>query len=152
MIALRDVLLLSIRPEHAQNIFAGTKTVELRRIRPRVSNGSQVLIYVSSPVKALAGGFQIAEVIEGKPERLWDKVKKYAAVTREQFDSYFTGAAMGYGMMIANVWALDQTVPLEHLRKRLPGFQPPQSYRYLKDTEIRMVGVSSEACFHEIPL
>lgn len=100
----------------------------------------------------MAGGFQIAEVIEGKPERLWDKVKEYAAVTKEQFDAYFSGAAMGYGMMIANVWALDQTVPLEQLRERLPGFQSPQSYRYLKDTDIRMVGVSSEACFHEILL
>lgn len=145
----QDALLLSIRPEHAQNIFTGTKTVELRRVRPRVSKGYKVLVYVSSPIKALVGGFEVAEVIEDKPKKLWGKVQEYAAITRKQFDEYYIDAVTGYGIMIANVWALDQVVPLEHLRKKLPGFQAPQSYRYLKDAEIRSVGALKVTSFQD---
>lgn len=151
MIAPQDTLLLSIHPEHAQSIFIGTKTVELRRVRPQVSKGSQVLIYVSSPIKALAGGFEVEEVIEDKPEKLWDRVRRYAAITREQFDGYYTDAVTGYGIMIANVWALDRAIPLEHLRKKLPGFQAPQGYRYLKDTDIRSVGVLRDSRSQSTP-
>lgn len=151
MIAPQDALLLSIHPEHAQSIFIGTKTVELRRVRPQISKGSQVLIYVSSPIKALAGGFEVEEVIEDKPEKLWDRVRRYAAITREQFDGYYTDAVTGYGIMIANVWVLDRAVPLEHLRKKLPGFQAPQGYRYLKDTDIRSIGVSRDSRSQSTP-
>ena len=63
---LRKILLLSIHPEHAKNIFDGIKTVELRRTRPRLSKCDQVLVYVSSPTKALVGAFEVKKVIEDK--------------------------------------------------------------------------------------
>ena len=34
-----EVLLLSIHPEYAARIFDGKKTVELRKIRPRMEHG-----------------------------------------------------------------------------------------------------------------
>lgn len=55
-----DVLLISIRPVYANKIFDGSKTVELRRVRPRLETGSVVLVYVSNPVQALMGMFQVS--------------------------------------------------------------------------------------------
>src|SRR5438552_3893096 len=41
----KSALLLSIRPKHAEKIFDGIKTVELRRIRPRLQRGDLVLVF-----------------------------------------------------------------------------------------------------------
>ena len=44
-------VLLSVRPKYAEKIFERTKTVELRRIRPKLlEEGDLVLLYVSSQI------------------------------------------------------------------------------------------------------
>ena len=136
-------LLLSIHPEHAQNIFDGIKKVELRRVRPRLSKGDQVLVYVSSPTKALVGTFEVEYLIEDKPYKLWNKVKEYAAIPNKVFNEYYTNAETGYGIVINRVYKLKETVSLEKLRRRLPNFHPPQGYRYLNDSEIQCITKSS---------
>jgi predicted transcriptional regulator len=59
-------LLLSLRPEFAELVFAGVKKVEFRRVRPRVQANEWVLVYVSTPVQALVGAIQVANVIDGE--------------------------------------------------------------------------------------
>jgi predicted transcriptional regulator len=52
--AVTGDIIISVKPEHAHNIIVGRKTVELRR---RFTDTSAiVLIYSSSPEKALIGG------------------------------------------------------------------------------------------------
>ena len=58
------MVLLSIKPKYADKIFNGTKTVELRRICPKVTEGDLILVYVSSPVKALVGEFEVKKIVE----------------------------------------------------------------------------------------
>src|SRR5215207_9382671 len=128
------ILLLSIRPEHAFKIFDGSKKVELRRVRPKVSAGDSVLVYVSTPVRALVGAFDVERVVEARPQALWDQVKETAGITREQFDSYYSGAANAYGIVVGQVRQLPEPVMLYRLRKLFSGFHPPQSYRYLSPT------------------
>ena len=66
-----NALLLSIHPEYAEKIFDGTKRVELRRVRPRLQNGDLVIVYVSSPVKAVCGAFRVDNVVAGTaPDKL----------------------------------------------------------------------------------
>jgi len=128
---MRRVLLLSIRPRFTNSILDGTKTIELRRTRPRVEPGDIVLIYASSPVMAIVGGFLVGELIQASPAGLWDRVKHMAGVTQPEYDDYFTGAAVGYGITVARRWRLSEPVSLETLRSRRPSFWPPQSYAYL---------------------
>ena len=101
-------------------------------------------VYASSPQKALLGTFQVADVISGAPAALWERVGAFAAVTREAFDAYYEGATHGCAIVIDHVRALGQALPLAHLRDRVPGFQPPQSYRYLDDVEAWLVGETRE--------
>jgi predicted transcriptional regulator len=138
-----EILLLSIRPEHADKIFDGTKRVELRRVRPKVSSGDSVLVYVSTPVRALVGAFDVARVVEAHPQDLWEQVKGSAGITREQFDSYYNGAAKAYGIVVGNVRQLPEPVVLHRLRKLFSGFHPPQSYRYLSQTEAAAIDTRS---------
>jgi len=133
----RDSLLLSIRPEYACKVFDGTKTVELRRVKPRVGKGDKVLVYVSAPVKAFVGGFQVCEIIHGPPKQLWKEIKHEAGITREEFNTYYEGTATAFGIVVDCPWELKQPVPLENLRQHFSRFHPPQSYRYLCHAEMQ---------------
>ncbi len=124
-------LLLSIRPEYATKIFNGTKTVELRRTRPRLQKGDRVFVYVSSPVKSLVGCFEAAGVFKGTPDELWEESGENAAITRDDFDAYFREKTVGYAIAIQNASELPKRVSLAELRQELGSFHPPQCYHYL---------------------
>jgi predicted transcriptional regulator len=139
-----NILLLSIRPEHANKIFAGKKKVELRRVRTRLESGDLVLVYVSSPEKALVGSFEVEQIItvENLPKELnnlWKQVKDQAGIKRKQFDSYYEGASIGVGIFLKNLQIFPERLELASLRKQLPNIRPPQSYRYLTPVEVKHV-------------
>ena len=121
-------LLLSIKPRYADAIFAHKKTVELRRVRPRVGSGDLVLIYVSSPRCSLEGAFEVDEVLEGKPKTLWKRIAASAGVTRDEYLDYFGERETAFAIVIRKVWHL-APVSLSDLRKA--DIRPPQSYQYL---------------------
>ena len=140
-----NTLLLSIRPKYADQIFQHTKTVELRRVRPkRLENGDLVLIYVSSPVQALMGAFKVDKIIEKPLKQLWLRVGNQAGITRQEFDAYYNGRAVGIGIFfkIQDVWQLPKPITLDILKKQ--NFYPPQGFRYATASET--------ALFKDLPL
>ncbi len=133
----KQALLLSIRPEFAQKLFEGRKTVELRRVRPHVRTGDWVLVYVSSPVKALVGGFEVRQIVGDEIGSLWRKVRGEAGITLEQFKAYYAGASVGFGIFLQNPWEFQDPLGLNILRKHFIGFHPPQGYQYLGSKQTR---------------
>jgi predicted transcriptional regulator len=131
-------VLLSIRPHYAEKIFNGTKTVELRRLFP-LHGICNVFIYSASPIKAITGIFVIDQIVEKRPNALWQLVRDYAGVTSSDFDTYFSGTNRGYGLFVKNVRQFNDCIKLEKLRQRWPGFQPPQGYIYLNDDDVNWV-------------
>jgi predicted transcriptional regulator len=145
MTMLGNILLLSIKPEYADKIFSGKKTVELRRVRTRLNPGDLVLVYVSSPKKALVGSFEVECVSQIEIENLqkdlnifWKQIKDKAKISYREFRNYYKGASIVVGISLTNVKSFSIPVELEQLRQRIPQFQPPQSYRYLNQTELKM--------------
>jgi predicted transcriptional regulator len=127
----KNALLMSIRPQYADKIFNGTKTVELRRIKPKfLSEGDLVLVYVSSPVKSLVGAFTVALVIKQPLQSLWEAVKDHAGVSEEEFSNYYQGVQTGVAIFIQNVWLLSEPLHLAQMKKNFKNFHPPQSFRY----------------------
>lgn len=132
-------LLLSIKPKFVEQLLRGSKVVELRRTRPRVKNGELVLIYETSPTKALVGYSIISAVISSSPQKLWPTVKGRAGITRAEFDTYFQGTSSAFAIELKRVQPLKEPVWLNTLRKLLAGFHPPQSYRYLSKKQMGLV-------------
>lgn len=132
-------LLLSLRPRFAEAILDGAKRVELRRIRPRAAPGTPVLIYASTPRKALLGGCWVSGVVVAEPDEVWELHGHLTAVDRAEFDDYFTGAENAVAIQLTNPWTLDEPVELGELRAKWPGFHPPQSYRYINRVDVRAV-------------
>ncbi len=133
-------LLVSIRPRFVEQIFAGTKTVELRRIRPRVETGDLVIIYASGSQKALVGAFQIADVIAAAPSTIWRRYGAKTGLTKREFDDYFTNLATGFAIEVARTWQLASPVELATLRSQQGGFHAPQSYRYIDLGKVLSMG------------
>lgn len=139
-----NILLLSIKPKYAEKIFSGQKKVELRRVRTRLNSGDLVLVYVSSPQKALIGFFEVEKVVvkENLPQELnnlWELVKKYASIEREAFMSYYQGSYLGVCIFVKKTRRFSAPIELQILREKFGYFFPPQSYRYLTGAEIKVL-------------
>ena len=85
---------------------------------------------------ALMGAFEVSGLIESEPDKLWDEIADYACIDQASYDSYFLGAKFGYGIEISYSWQFESPLPLSSLRKLIPGFCPPQGYRYLSNSEV----------------
>jgi len=128
----RKALLLSVRPVFVEKLLAGTKTVELRRIRPRVETGQSVLIYGTSPRMALLAHATVHMIEVAEPPMLWERVREAAGLTWNEYRRYFRGTKQAVGIWLTDVIALDRQLSLYELRERWPWFQPPQSFRFLE--------------------
>jgi predicted transcriptional regulator len=132
----RHALFLSIQPQYAQRIMAGQKRVELRRVRPRIPKGTVLLIYVSSPVKALQAISTVRNITEASPDDLWRQVSQAAGVTRSEFNDYFDGTHTGFAIHFGEVQRLSRPLALSELREVWPDFNPPQVYQYFTEREV----------------
>jgi predicted transcriptional regulator len=129
-------ILMSIKPKYADLIFAGAKTIELRRVCPKIVAGDLVLVYVSSPRMALVGGFEVAGIVSGEPESLYEKWNEHSGLEKETFLDYFRGTSTAYGILIGPTWKFEYPTELKTLRRIKGGFHPPQSYRYVGSEEL----------------
>ncbi|HYW22088.1 MAG TPA: ASCH domain-containing protein [Nodularia sp. (in: cyanobacteria)] len=140
------LLLLSIKPEYAAKIFTGQKTVELRRVRTRLNTGDLVLVYVSSPQKALVGTFEVESIQETEITELpkdlnkfWKQIKNYAGISPKEFQTYYQGATVVVGIFFTNVKIFEVPIHLDQLRQKIPQLKPPQSYRYVNENEMKII-------------
>ena len=138
----REALVLSIKPQYACKIFSGEKLIELRKIRPSLQDGDKVFVYVSSPVMKMMGLFVVSDVISDSPYKLWKKVGSLSGISKNEFNNYYDGSKIGYGIKIKNVSLFRSPISLTNLKSLLPGFRPPQCYRYLDSNEFATINSS----------
>jgi predicted transcriptional regulator/DNA-binding XRE family transcriptional regulator len=125
----RDVV-LSIRPKYTDRIMEGKKTVELRRRFPlSAPRGTMAYIYSTSPVRAMVGRAEIADIIKLPVADIWRRYRKSAYITKSDFESYFSGLKEGFVLEFANAQLFPRQLELSELRDRF-GFEPPQSFLY----------------------
>ena len=129
-------LFLSLRPRFAELLLNGQKSVELRRVRPDVAPGTSVLLYASSPTMKLVGRAEVAEVKVARTGQIWKEHGSETGISRSEFNDYFEGLDEAVAIRLIDIHRLDKPRPLQDLRNRLSGFQPPQSYRYLDRAQV----------------
>ncbi len=130
-------LLISLHPRFANAIFNGTKQAELRKVRPRVEPGDQVVIYSTKPTAAILGVVTVESVIAEPPSKLWPKMSRTSAVSRAEFVRYFHHRRIAYAIVITSPRLLKTPITLTDIRAECPHFTPPQSYWYLQHERLR---------------
>ena len=124
-------IIISVKPEHARNIIAGRKTVELRRrFAKEAAIGRWMLLYASSPDQAIVGAARIENVCRMVVESLWSTFRDQVCIPRSAFFRYFSGTKEGVGVILGPVARFDRVIPASELRERF-SFRPPQSYLYI---------------------
>ncbi len=139
--AARRAVLLPIRKQHAANIYAGTKTVELRKTVPlfdgidfnQEKNLFRVYMYESKAdggAGAITGFFTCTGYVGACKDTPEEKYPEYfaqrAQVTREYVENYGGGGWL-YGWEVRQPTRLPAPVPLSALGIT----RAPQSWRYL---------------------
>lgn len=63
-------ILLSINPEHVENILAGKKLYEFRKTKCK-EKVDKIIIYSASPVMKVVGEAEVESIIVDDPESVW---------------------------------------------------------------------------------
>ena len=129
-----DPILVSVHPAFVQEILEGNKRVEFRRRWPRQLSGV-VLIYSTAPAKSLAALVEIVEVARQSKTQLWELAKELGGgVTRQVLFDYMDGMSEGVALKLGRRMSFDKGLPPSKVFGA--SFRPPQSFRYLKRSEI----------------
>jgi predicted transcriptional regulator len=125
---MQTKVLLSIRPKFADQIFAGSKRYEFRRVLFRSTRVSRIVVYASSPVQRVVGEFQVADILALDTRELWKKTRKHSGIPKQYFDAYFHGRNTAYAIEISFPRKYAKPVKIEEL---YDFTRPPQSFRYI---------------------
>ena len=122
------VLLLSIKPQAAQQILQGTKHYEYRRCCPS-RNVTTLLLYVTAPVQRVIASVEVLSCLEGTPEQLWQQTAAGAGAAREQVLTYLQGCtrACAFELGAVHCFALPQKLSAYGVGKA------PRSFVYLSE-------------------
>jgi predicted transcriptional regulator len=126
----RGAVLFSIRSSFVEAIFDGSKTVELRRHAPKVSQGTPMVMYSSGRDRAIRGHAVIGEILASDPDSLWELVGNRTGISKPEYDAYFAGAVRAYAIALEGISEGAHQVSLADMRAQ-HGLEPPQSWRYL---------------------
>lgn len=120
-------MLLSINPEHVENIINGNKIYEFRKVRCR-ANVDSIVIYSTSPVMQVVAEAVVDSIIEGSILEVWHLTKEYAGVSYSFFRKYFKGKKTAVAYKLSNV--TEYIEPRELIDFGIS--HPPQSFAYVK--------------------
>lgn len=95
-------MLLSINPEHADNIMNGNKLFEFRKVRCR-SEVDKIIIYATSPVMEVVGEADIIDVIVDFPEQVWELTSEYAGISKQFYDKYYHNRKIAVAYQLGSV-------------------------------------------------
>ena len=119
-------ILLSINPEHVENIMGGKKTVEYRKTRCR-HPVDRIVIYSTYPVMRVVGEATVEAVMEGEPALIWAQTSKMAGITKEYFDKNYENRCKAIAYRLGEITKYERTYSLSEMGIR----SAPQSFIYI---------------------
>jgi predicted transcriptional regulator len=132
-----NAALISIHPEYADKILAGEKRLEYRR-RWAATAVDVLVIYATAPIQRVVGLAKIETVFHGTKTKLWELGKHHGGgISRRKLFAYLVGKKEAVAIAIGSCHAFE--VALDPLVLFGNEFKPPQSFRYLKPSEINRI-------------
>nr|VFJ86671.1 MAG: Predicted transcriptional regulator, contains an HTH and PUA-like domains [Candidatus Kentron sp. LFY]VFJ86970.1 MAG: Predicted transcriptional regulator, contains an HTH and PUA-like domains [Candidatus Kentron sp. LFY]VFK15551.1 MAG: Predicted transcriptional regulator, contains an HTH and PUA-like domains [Candidatus Kentron sp. LFY] len=127
------IALFSIKPEYVEKIFSGEKNYEYRKSLFK-NDVEKIVIYCTKPVGMIVGEFDVGEILEDCPTKIWGKTKNNSGVCKDFYKDYFSGRDKGYAISIGPKIRYEKSInPYEIFG----SFTPPQSFCYLTEERYR---------------
>jgi predicted transcriptional regulator len=143
---------MSIKPRLVERILAGTKLMEIRKRFSDRWVGGRVVLYASSPQKALVGEATIQSVTKGPPADIWEKFETSIGCSSDEYYTYVGSATMVNAIELAAVIpyvAPISLIQVSHLVQE--DLIPPQSFCDLRlddDESVWAKAVSVASLLH----
>ncbi len=119
-------MLLSINPEHVENIMNGKKQFEFRKIKCK-SDVNKIIIYSTAPVMRVVGEVDITGVIEDSPNEVWALTSEHSGISKIFFDKYFQDREKAVAYKLGKVKKYNKALTLSDIGVRFA----PQSFIYI---------------------
>ena len=132
---MKKVIIISIKPEFANKIFDGTKTIELRKSSPKANEGDMMIIYSTSPEKAILGICRIKGVIKSTPSELWLRFSDSFGIDKKRYNDYYSDANSAVGIVLNDAKRFKNKIPLNIFKELFPNFSPPQTFKYIESSK-----------------
>ena len=126
-----DQAILSLKPQYAELILSGEKTVELRNRVIRMEPGTVIWIYATKPVGGIVALAELDSVVHDTPAEIWVRFEKEMCIDRAHFDSYINNRESVSALILSSVHKLKRSLTLDWIRRSIGSFQPPQFYSRL---------------------
>ncbi len=123
--------LMSFRPIFGEQVLAGVKSHEVRKFLGRIEEGSWVLVYESTPVKAFTGIFQVGRVDIVDENRALELIRGFRGYSELDLP-YIVGRKKLIVIEVRNPIRFYVPVTLDDVRRYFPSFRPPISYVRVK--------------------
>lgn len=106
MSVMKRKILISINPEHVQNIIAGIKKYEYRKIAAK-QDISSIIIYETTPIKRIVAEAEIVDVLELPPDELWEQTQNESGISKAFFDRYFENRTVAFAYKLGAIKVYD---------------------------------------------
>ena len=124
---MKKKIIISINPEHVENIIDGTKKYEYRT-KAAKQDISSIIIYETLPVKKIVAEAEIIEVLELSPEDLWNETKEFSGISKDFYDYYFKNRDVAYAYKLGKIKVYKEPKSLLDFGIKCA----PQSFVYVK--------------------
>lgn len=108
------------------NILNGTKKYEFRKVRCKESVNT-ILLYSTSPVMKIVASVSVRDVIDDKPETVWEKTNEWAGIKKKFFDEYYGKSERAVAYHLGDVIEFEEPKSLEDYGV----LHAPQSFTYV---------------------
>lgn len=120
-------IIISINPEHVDNIINGTKKYEYRT-KAAKKDINKLIIYETTPIKKVVAEAEIIEVLALEPNALWEETKEFSGITKNFFKDYFKNRKVAYAYKLGKIKVYDEPKSLAEFGLKTA----PQSFVYAK--------------------
>jgi len=122
-------ILYKIKTIHANRIYSGDKSYELRKAIPQ-NKPKIIFLYENEDQKAITGGFFVKQIIIQPIEELW-KIVGESGTTKKRFFNYYSGCLLGCAYEIDFSFKFINPLMTEDIKTLEKKFHYPQSFIYL---------------------
>ena len=120
-------ILMPINPQYVNEILAGRKKYEYRKIKAKRNNIDKMIIYSTSPIMKVVAEVDIKGVIEENPEKLWKMTKNESGITKDFYNKYYKNKNVAIAYELGKIKIYDEPKSLSDIGVNYV----PQSFIYL---------------------
>jgi len=120
-------ILMPINPEYVDEILAGRKKYEYRKIKAKRNNVDKMIIYSTSPIMKVVAEVDIKEILEEDPEKLWEMTKNESGISKDFYNKYYKNRDTAIAYKLGTIKIYDKPKNLDDIGINYV----PQSFVYL---------------------